>query len=369
MYKIKKIIRDILETNSSSTHCLVISEDLLNKDKKSSQLNIFLDNFLGNDGKLHLRILDDNLDSFGWNWESTNSVMVKYQYALSLLLQQSNYLYDWTDKPEDSYRSNEDFMNGFTKEIMESFGVYIEKFTNYPVVLDFLIEYFEKLREEDPISLDRAKESVYLSFPEVDHQSIEDQYSLIYQNYKSFINFIFDENSWLFLGNDNSIEPKDFYNPTKEVTRENPSVKIASINFGDPIGRVDFYINSWPPLEKTLFNLWENIHDFLDGIVLDKNKKIIPVKPFTNNNFSKISTIMNDYEYSLFSSYGSSSLFNIGGDLYIIFLRNSIDLFKLLHDKFGENINYSEKIEKIKQILINDFVDGRDYIKYKIEFK
>lgn len=152
----KKIRTGVWETNSSSCHSLSVEDT-----------DVLLDYLIPNKEG----IVAISPDEFGWEWLKYNDAYTKASYCLTGV----QYVED-----KDTALSN---LKEVIKEHTLCEKVYLQKLT---------------------YSYD---ENGY-----IDHQSIEDgQMDELLFDKAKLHNFIFNKNSWLFLGNDNSNAPNKFY--------------------------------------------------------------------------------------------------------------------------------------------------------------
>ena len=213
MNKIKIITREnMLETNSSSTHSLVIymGGELVKPGDPDFDLDI----------RKNILYVPKTLNDFGWEWNKSNSCLIKLQYVAGLICPS-------LDNGVDHKKVNK------LKHILMSYlGV-------KDVVFEWDSEFFKKLRSG------RKPEDIFRDIPIIDHQSISDSYEEITESKETLIRFIFSRNSWWYGGNDNSAEPENFY---KEVqARETNPVATLSIDFGgSEVGRLDIQTTKFP---------------------------------------------------------------------------------------------------------------------------
>lgn len=151
----KNIRRAVFETNSSSTHSISIS---------NSSEGIL--ETLGVDANGHIVL---GTGEYGWEWESFNSASDKADYCAIM-------------------------------------------------VKSLLLEEEEKMLTEVIKEHTGAKEVIFDVCGYIDHQSLErDTLKDAFKSKESLKNFIFNKNSYLFTGNDNSSAPPNFYDlPNKK---------------------------------------------------------------------------------------------------------------------------------------------------------
>ena len=164
----KKIRESVFETNSSSCHSLSIKSD-----------DILLD-YLIPDKEGNINIYTDG---FGWAWEKYNNAYAKASYCLTGI----------------NYVDNKSKALTNLKEVIQE----------------------QTLCNNVNLFFKKANSSCY-----IDHQSVEngEMNNLLFDKLKLF-NFIFNKNSWLFLGNDNEPTPNKFYDTEKLIYKWKLSIK------------------------------------------------------------------------------------------------------------------------------------------------
>ena len=213
---IREVIRagGLIETNSSSSHALVICDDVRSFAKpgdKEFDLDI-------RDGVLYVPAGKD----FGWEYEKSNSCSVKLQYTCALFF--NNYRPLHTQKIATKLeRLLKNFL-GVTK-----------------VVFEWEEEYIEQMKEDGEKVRTNFGEYC-LSCPTIDHQSVEDAQESILENNNSIINFIFNKKSWWYGGNDNSSEAGGGFYSEMYYEDKNSEEDVISVEFGN-LGRFDFLVN------------------------------------------------------------------------------------------------------------------------------
>src|SRR5574344_2669907 len=186
------------ETNSSSTHSVVISSSDLGIDSSLLKDDI-------------IRIPKSNID-FSWEWDKYNDVITKTQYVCSILLYHVS-----------SYGSKYD--HSLLDPVINVF----KDFTGKDIIFEWEVDV-----EDDNYE-----------FPSIDHQGYEDVHEL-FDTEDAIRDFIFSPKSWLFTGNDNSYVSTKFYKVDNIRALDYPVV-TASIELGGDIGRLDFdfYTSPW----------------------------------------------------------------------------------------------------------------------------
>lgn len=208
---IKKIIRrDLPETNSSSSHSVVISMDpsgILGRDEWD--LNI------DESGILHVPVFS----SFGREFFCTNSVLGKLEY-LSCAYIRAYY------KDRAQFGKQVHKFTSAIKGILGIKGVVFEEATKfYRDLKDGAIE------EED---------TVYYEFPSIDHQS-QDIIPEMIESEETIKNFLLNRNSWLYGGSDEVREDPKVYASTEILC---PPIACISSELGGDIGRVDVEVTA-----------------------------------------------------------------------------------------------------------------------------
>ena len=164
----KKIRKGVFETNSSSTHSLTIES------------TSFLMDTIIPDGEGVVTIKPGD---YGWQWERFNDAYTKASYALTGV----------------QYVSNKEEALTNLKEVIQKHTL-CEKIN--------LIDGNENTHAIPQDSDDYDNED----YGYIDHQSIgEGKVEPLLFDKEKLHNFIFNKNSWLFLGNDNSRPPNKFY--------------------------------------------------------------------------------------------------------------------------------------------------------------
>lgn len=161
----KKLIRrGCFETNSSSAHSISLSQEDIVIDSLPIDWN----------GTIRL-----NGDEFGWEFERYNDAYTK-----------ANYMRVYTEYCGDK---EQEFKNKLIKVIKEQTGA-------------------------KEVILGESNDKYY-PHGYIDHQSIEDNdYHYLFDDESVLKNFIFNKNSWLFTGNDNSEADPTFYHVPKYTT-------------------------------------------------------------------------------------------------------------------------------------------------------
>ena len=244
--KIKLVTRagGLVETNSSSSHAISIcskSDSLAKPGDPEFDLDI-RDNIL---------YVPERQDTFGWEYEKTNSCQTKLQYVCGLVFN------TWTSL---CYQKAPKRLESLLKRYL---GV-------SKVVFEWEIEYLKSYKDSE-----NQEEEIWLGCPEIDHQSRGDSMEEILESNSTILNFIFNKKSWLFGGNDNSSAPAGYYREMSlygnEVGEfdEIPNATV-SIFYGGKLGRIDFRVNIFSdkegrsdrPDSPRIVEMIENSDDF-----------------------------------------------------------------------------------------------------------
>ena len=206
---IKKVIRrDLPETNSSSSHSVVISLDksgIMNKE----EWNLDIDD----NGILHIPVFS----CFGREFFSTNTVLGKLQYLSCIYI--NSYYKDRARFGKQTHK--------FVSVIKGILGI-------KGVVFEEAAEFYKDLKEGVIGPEDRE----YYEFPSIDHQS-HDIFPEIIESEETIKNFLLNRNSWLYGGSDEVREDPRVYAATEIF---NDPIACISAELGGDIGRVDVEI-------------------------------------------------------------------------------------------------------------------------------
>lgn len=333
--KIKRVVRKyVQETNSSSSHSLVISMsgDLIKQGDPDFDLDI-------RDGVLYVPCRKGD---FVWGYEKSNSPLTKLQYAAGLMCCSIDGIGD--------HKKIKKFKNILTSYLGIS-----------DVVFEWDTDYFEALKTAED------KDDVYRRVPDIDHQSFSDSLEEISESRETLLRFIFSRDSWWYGGNDNSDEPRNFKEET-EITRPDP-VAIASVEFGGEIGRVDFELYQFP------CDIYQELEEDPDTIIRNlkwskkENKMITNFVRDINYLPSRLDVF--DEEHLVYS--GESYIKD--GIPYLIFSggKKWEDRFHELQKKLMEekNKNHWQIIAEVQKTLLesDDFNEGEDYKLFPISIE
>lgn len=205
MKKVRIIKRDGLpETNSSSSHSVVI--DMSNYFPDSEVFSLPMDE----NNNIHI---PGNIN-FGWEWEKYNDALTKIQYVCGIIC----------DKNPKKVKQLKEIVKNFTGA--------------NNVIFDWEEDYKKRIEAgEEP-------EDVWKAVPEIDHNS-SDIFCEITENKDTLKNFIFNPNSWLFLGNDNGGDSEQFFKIANRDTG-NDLPAVIQVYLPEPVGRFDIPLENFP---------------------------------------------------------------------------------------------------------------------------
>ena len=192
----RKIRLNLPETNSSSSHSLVIgySNHLKSREDVLRELEPYIDD----SGTLRVARAE-----FGWEDGKSNSVYCKLQYLMAISCSYYGCGYD-----EESFSDK----------------VKVQKLLG---IVERLVKEYTGLKEVE-FEMDGSG---------VDHQSV-DLYTEIVETNSSIKQFLFSEQSWIFLGNDNSGPELG----ALEMSEENYNYGLMTVHIPGSIGDIDFPI-------------------------------------------------------------------------------------------------------------------------------
>jgi hypothetical protein len=275
---LKIVKKDIIETNSSSSHSLTLGKN----------------NFIHpGDNEWDIEIKDRILyiptcEEFGWDFFKFNSLQRKLQYLSGL------FFYDG-----DISVSAQKYMKKLKALLCKVFDID-----------DVIFEWVETYKNENLLSDLHEDEfdPEYSNFSPVtvDHES-RDLKDEIIESEDTLRSYLFSKDSWVFGGSDSSDAPLGFY---KEEQR-NVFNATASIDFPG-LGRLDFRIYYPGNIKKYILNdikcyvdfLKYESHNFLEFIIYNKEKKIASLvnEEIKYDNFSKVD-LTNYMEFTSIISY------------------------------------------------------------------
>ena len=313
------------ETNSSSSHSVSIS--LSGKYYKPEEWNIDID-----DGGTIF--IPDAIGDFGWEYEKYNDVLTKIQYVSSI----------------PSIKENPKKLK-VLKDIIISFT------GAKKVIFAFERNYYRDVKNllETNQSLEDINISDYGS--NIDHNS-SDVFPQILESRDTIKDFIFNPDSWLFLGNDNSTDPENFF-LTPGINKGQPDA-IAQVDFGGSVGRVDFEIDKFPDEKGIINSLYCSGGDILNTVRIDRNTGEIEVgKKF---DFKTQKNYLSFFRYSRF--YNMSGY--LDGHIYLMYTSDDFDS-KFMNLRKETNFKGTETT--IIKKLINDMESPKDYKIFPVHLK
>jgi hypothetical protein len=299
---IRKSMRiNVFETNSSSQHSVSIA---------SVEKEYVLDtSFIPNeqDGNIYL-----NGDEFGWNFDYFNDALTKANYCAE-------------------YSKNKEYETEMLKEVIQ-----------------------EQTGANDVI----IKCEGY-----IDHQS-DDVASEAFSSKENLRNFIFNLNSWLFTGNDNSEHPFNFHD-----VPEYKGEKIIK-NFYDyqlkveGINTEDYKFKKYP----NDLQLQEAISHLFSKLKYKESKGIYYEDCYSYDRLNLKKEPIFEYEYWLSSK---ANLIDVDKkEVYLVSDRLDNEAEKIYKEKFGEaeNKNRWTDLEKIKADLLKDKQNNSLLVKIPFDF-
>jgi hypothetical protein len=185
MKKIKIVIRrNLPETNSSSSHAVVVSRE----PKEPTKYNF------PKDSENYIVIKEYEPEEFGrGSWERYNDVYTKTRYVCGQI--------------SSKYRSMSKDWGNALKELED---LLIARTGCKGVKYDWIESYIRTLFTEDDQDELCYVDPYCCSGPDIDHQS-RDLYEDLLESKDVMEDFIFNDNSWLFIGSDEIEEPINLY--------------------------------------------------------------------------------------------------------------------------------------------------------------
>lgn len=329
--KIKEVVRAgwLIETNSSSSHALCICDEE-EQYAKPGDPEFDLDI---RDGVLYIPTRGE---SFGWEYEKTNSCQTKLQYVCALMFSQYQGLH-LQKKPKKLVQILKRYL-GVSK-----------------VVFAWEEEYLRRVEKE---GYDEESE-VYIDCPEIDHNSYSESSFDIEESPKTVIDFIFNKKSWLFGGNDNSDAPRGYYKEMKYEEKVDLDYcgGIVSGNFGS-MGRIDFNVRLLCPIDGAIRNKHRQGQEILDMINESDSCRLL-------NNIT-YSVSAKDFELLDIRKHKNTRVLSPILSYYdkqdrpiLVFLDDS----RMLQDLKQLPDDSDDSIEK----MLKDKVEGTDYVKVELK--
>ena len=214
MKKLKEVIRyGLPETNSSSSHSVVISRlDKSNIDKEK-----YLSFLPNEDGVINIPKSDIDFGDRGF--AASNDSMIKLQLVISLLAQKSDTIQEFGKRLFWLKRILCNF-TGASDVIFDGLTEFNDIYKSY-----FNLEGGAESQGYTYI----IKDSLSNAFNEVDHQSYYSLFREILDNKDCMLDFIFNTDSWLFLGND-SLDMNERIEKTLREYRSNKKISFGMSN-------------------------------------------------------------------------------------------------------------------------------------------
>lgn len=364
---LKKVIREgIPETNSSSSHSVIITELKNNIDDFST--------FINSEGIMVVPSFDWAVNDFG---NSSYKEIRDFYQKLTLVVS----LFATNHSLTELLRFLE-----YLKRIICSFtGVRDVKFE----VIDKLAETFDRIRLDASASdseYDSLDDISYFTIEGtiglVDHQSVSELSLCILEDKESIKNFLFNPDSWLFLGSDScdmsELIRESLVENYPTITREKIIIKV---HFGHNLGRIDFPTDEGLYLSNLEEVLEKSRHGLLRRIAFNVTEQKYIIRTNEYYNFSYQDS--DDIEFSILlvpptvrtSSLLSPILFTDDG-IYLTLFSGKFQkaIYKYISD-LGEEFysEYCEKGEKMCGKILYDLckkvnlTEGVDWMKIKLE--
>ena len=223
----QKIRLNLPETNSSSSHSLVIGYD--NHLKSKEDVLRELESHIDDSGILRISSAE-----FGWDSGKFNTTYEKLQYLMAISC---------------SYFGCNDDEENFSDKVK------VQKLLG---IVERIVKRYTGLKE---VKFDT-------SLSGVDHQSVC-LYGEIMESNTSIRQFLFSNQSWVFLGNDNSGPELGEH----EMSNEEYQYGLLTVHIPGNIGNIEFPIME-PPTNLTLYDMGdflrttEDAYKILSNIVL-----------------------------------------------------------------------------------------------------
>lgn len=120
-------------------------------------------------------------------------------------------------------------------------------------------------------------EEDYLSYPYIDHESLE-LTNIVLSSKESMLNFIFNKKSWLIIEHDSDCMNLRDYDKTIDQVQSEENKAYCTLKFGGEIGDVNFELNPYPvrDIVGSLLDRYYNEKDLaikiIESIVVDKGE-------------------------------------------------------------------------------------------------
>ena len=288
----KKIRKNIFETNSSSTHSISVCGNEIDSD----MYDFIIPNENG-------EIIFSNSICFSWGFEKFNDAHTKALYCIA------------------DHIGEQEKIDMVKKVISEQTGC-----NNIIVSInDYMI----------------------------DHQSYGTS-NEVFESEEKLKNFIFNKNSWLFIGNDNSCAPPEFY--CIDNMKEQYKITIET-NEED----LSYNLKHYPT--KTMLN--EVFNYLLENLWFTSNKMICDRNGGNYPNYTVFSYI----GHRLIEESNEDEILEFNMDNQEIYLINLYKFNEIMNEYIGKLKPYSNYSKKYNEVIKNEISDGKNIItlKYKIE--
>lgn len=326
------------ETNSSSSHSISLG---------CSVDNAFVLDTIYPDQNGTVEISGGD---YGWEWERHNDAKTKANYL-------AQYIYGISSK---------DYYGDIWAKIADSDGnidIDVDVENSYNLT-DF--ETFVNVIKEHTGATRVVLNAFGLAEGCIDHESIHYLSKNVKHNDPEWIKeFVFNKNSWLFLGNDNSYPPTVYYYNTPTYTPEGEEIpcaykyRVEIDGLDEPINIIDIetredttYVLTYDEGRTTKFiPMFEYLEIYLDGFVINERNKIHRAE------FQIESNMVHDFNFNIPRSdqFMFDSDTNEGKLLFTSFSRRYVSLNYDTNDRFAAYRLAKEKTPSIFQ-----------YVKFKL---
>ena len=351
---IKKVIRfELPETNSSSSHSVIISE----LKNGNNNLEII-------DGVVYIPNPDD-FEFSRTNFQAYNDTITKIVFTIAI------------------YNSTHEL--GELMKFLNNLRYIICSYTGASNVVFKAIDKFnsvsKRYKNEDDDFFEDLDDMLWeicdVAFGSVDHESTDLVYEIL-DNKDSLKNFIFSEDSWLFLGSDGVDMEENILKTLKKhyklVQEDDNYATLDFTRYG--IGTVDIELPSLIINGNFTGDLFYKKDGFLTSIYFDNTDKIFKI----NNSYG------HGYGHSGYPTENSLVAYSVpigdkrklrnvntivshNGDLYLYFInecfyRNASGYFM----SFGDYINYEDLGNHFLKIIKDyNLKEEQDWVRIKIE--
>lgn len=221
--------------------------------------------------------------------------------------------------------------------------------------------------DEDYTEYSYFWETIGVCFGSVDHQSREFLYNCIFEENQVILDFIFNPDSWLFLGSD-CYDTESLIN--REVGEYYGLVEAyASIDFGYNLGRVDFPLYNYPEFECLSNDIIHGRNNFILSVVFDPDSKKFFFMNMNGDKPDNKKLLSLGSRGGFFSYRNEDSIANTG-DGYCLIFRSGF-LIENMSPKPTDMLSLSafEDVTSWSYINANkdNLVEGVDYMIFKID--